>query len=56
MTAEEVANYLNLEIKTIRNWTSEGKIPSVKLGSAVRYQKERKDNWLKSNEKNQIFS
>jgi excisionase family DNA binding protein len=51
MTAEEVANYLNLEIKTIRNWTSEGKIPSVKLGSAVRYQKERIDNWLKSNEK-----
>ena len=51
MTAEEVANYLNLEIKTIRNWTSEGKIPSVKLGSAVRYQKERIDMWLKSKEK-----
>ena len=39
MTAEEVAKYLNLEIKTIRNWTSEGKIPSVKLRSAVRYKK-----------------
>lgn len=51
MTAEEVAKYLNLEIKTIRNWTSEGKIPSVKLGSAVRYKKERIDAWLKSKEK-----
>ena len=51
MTAEEVAKYLNLEIKTIRNWTSEGKIPNVKLGGAVRYQKERIDTWLKSKEK-----
>lgn len=51
MTAEEVAKYLNLEIKTIRNWTSERKIPSVKLGSAVRYKKERIDAWLKSKEK-----
>lgn len=51
MTAEEVAKYLNLEIKTIRNWTSEKKIPSVKLGGAVRYQKERIDTWIKSKEK-----
>jgi excisionase family DNA binding protein len=51
MTAAEVAKYLNLGNKTIRNWTSEGKIPFVKLGSSVRYPKERIDNWIKSKEK-----
>ena len=51
MTATEVAFYLNVGIKTIRNWTSENKIPYVKLGSAVRYPKTRIDRWLKSKEK-----
>jgi len=51
MNAKEVANYIGFGIKTIRNWTSEGKIPSIKIGSAVRYPKERIDNWLKTKEK-----
>ncbi len=51
MNAKEVADYLGVGIKTIRNWTSEEKIPSVKIGSAVRYPKERIDNWVKSKEK-----
>lgn len=51
MNAKEVADYLGVGTKTIRNWTSEGKIPSVKIGSAVRYPKERIDNWLKTKEK-----
>lgn len=51
MTAEQVADYLQVDKKTIRKWTSERKIPNVKLGGAVRYQKERIDAWLKSNEK-----
>ena len=51
MTAKEVANYLGVGTKTIRNWTSEDKIPFVKLGGSVRYPKERIDNWLKSKEK-----
>lgn len=51
MTAEQVADYLQYNVKTIRNWTSEEKIPFVKLGGSVRYPKERIDNWLKSKEK-----
>jgi excisionase family DNA binding protein len=51
MTAKEVADYIGVGTKTIRNWTSEGKIPSIKIGSAVRYPKERIDNWLKTKEK-----
>jgi len=56
MTSEQVAEYLQLDIKTIRNWTSENKIPSVKLGGSVRYPKERIDNWLKTKEKSRIES
>lgn len=51
MTAEQVAEYLQLDIKTIRNWNSENKIPYVKLGGSVRYPKERINNWIKSKEK-----
>jgi len=51
MTVDEVAKLLNLGKKTIRNWTSEGKIPSVKLGSAVRYRKTQIDNWSAAKEK-----
>ena len=52
MSAKEVADYLGVGSKTIRNWTCEGKIPFVKLGGSVRYPKERIDNWLKTKEKN----
>lgn len=51
MTAEEVADYINYKVKTIRNWTSQEKIPYVKVGGGVRYQKERIDAWLKTKEK-----
>ncbi len=51
MTVDEVANLLKLSKKTIRNWTSEGKIPSVKFGSAVRYRKTHIDNWSAAKEK-----
>ena len=51
MTAEEVAEYINVEIKTIRNWTSENKIRYVKLGSAVRYPRKRIDSWLEKKSK-----
>ena len=44
MNAAEVAEYLNVEEKTIRNWTNDGKIPNVKLGSLVRYKKSEIDD------------
>ncbi len=56
MTAEQVADYLQYNVKTIRNWTSEEKIPFVKLGGSVRYPKERIDNWLKIKEKKVVRS
>ncbi len=39
MTAVQVADYLQVEEKTIRNWTSQGKIPSVKISGIVQYKK-----------------
>jgi len=40
MTALEVGQYLRVEEKTVRNWTSDGKIPFVKMGGATRYKKD----------------
>ena len=48
MTAAQVAKYLGIEEKTVRNWTSAGKIPVKKLGSIARYLKEDIDEALTS--------
>ena len=39
MTAVQVAKYLQVKEKTIRNWTSEDKIPYSKINGVVRYKK-----------------
>lgn len=39
LTAVQVARFLGVEEKTVRNWTSDGKIPFTKVGSATRYRK-----------------
>jgi excisionase family DNA binding protein len=48
MTAKQVAVYLQLEEKTIRNMTSEGRIPFVRVGGAVRYEKDKIDEAIKN--------
>lgn len=35
-TIEEVATYLKVDPKTVRNWIDEGKIVSIKIGRLVR--------------------
>jgi excisionase family DNA binding protein len=40
MTSEEVANYLRVSIKTLRNWTSNGQIPFHKIGKLNRFRKD----------------
>ena len=51
MSIDEVARYLNLKSQTIRNWTSQRKIPSVKIGGSVRYKKLEIDKWLEQKNK-----
>ena len=46
MKAEQAASYLNFSVKTIRNWTSEGKLKPTKIGNTVRYRKKDLDKFL----------
>jgi excisionase family DNA binding protein len=48
MTAIEVGRYLRVEEKTVRNWTSEGKIPYVKMGGLTRYRRDDIDSAFSS--------
>jgi excisionase family DNA binding protein len=44
MTAGQLAKYLKVSEKTIRNWTSLKKIPYEKIGHTIRYRKSAVDN------------
>jgi excisionase family DNA binding protein len=46
MTIEQVAEFLQMEVKTIRNWVAEKRIPFKKVGSAVRFNKKEIDSAL----------
>ena len=48
MTAGQLAKYLKVSVKTIRNWTSAKKIPREKIGHTVRYRKSAIDDLIKS--------
>ncbi len=37
LTVDQVAELLQISPKTIRNWTSARKLPSIKLNGIVRY-------------------
>ena len=47
MTAYQLGVYLQLKEKTIRNLTSNGKLPYLKVGGSVRYNKEEVDAALR---------
>jgi excisionase family DNA binding protein len=46
MTTKEVAKYLKLHQITICKLSKEGKIPSVRIGSVWRFDKEVIDEWI----------
>ncbi len=48
MTAGQLAKYLKVSVKTIRNWTSAKKIPCEKIAHTVRYRKSTIDELIKS--------
>jgi excisionase family DNA binding protein len=48
MSAEQLAQYAKVGLQTIRNMTSNGEIPFVKSGRAVRYRKDEVDEWMKA--------
>ena len=48
-TATEVSKRFKVSIKTVRNWTSARRIPSLKLNGAVRYSEDEIMTWLAEN-------
>ena len=47
MTPEEIAGYLQVAVKTIYKWSSEGTIPAVKISNrCVRFKLAQVDRWL----------
>jgi len=47
LTAQEVADRLQLKLSTIRNWTHLDFIPHIKMRAAVRYKWSEIEEWLK---------
>ena len=43
----ELSEYLGIPKHTIYNWTSMKRIPYVKIGRTLRFDKSRIDSWLK---------
>lgn len=53
MTTKGVAKYLRLHEITIQRYASEGVIPSFRIGRSWRFSKEKIDEWLAGNFKDE---
>ena len=55
LTAEEMAEVLQVKLSTIYKWTHEGFVPHVKLGKLVRFRESEVLAWLeKRSEKGRV--
>jgi excisionase family DNA binding protein len=50
----EAADYLNLSTSTLYSWVSQRRIPHLKIGGRVRFDKKVLDRWIKRFERNAI--
>jgi excisionase family DNA binding protein len=48
MNTEEVARYLEVDLSSIREWASAGKIPAIKEGEAWKFERKAVDTWIAS--------
>lgn len=46
MNINEAAEYLGFAVHTLYGWTSQKRIPHVKIGGRVRFDKRKLDQWL----------
>ncbi len=46
LNAKQVASLLQVSVKTIRNWTSGGKIPHKQINGTIRYVKIDIEKWV----------
>ncbi len=46
MNIQDAAEYLGFAVHTLYGWTSQRRIPFVKIGGRVRFDKRKLDQWL----------
>jgi len=46
MTVQEVAEYLNVDPKTVYRLVNRGELPGFKVGGSWRFQKDDLDEWI----------
>ena len=46
MTIQEVAEYLQCSVSTLRRWVRRGKVPHYRMGKMVRFRRSELDAWL----------
>ena len=46
MTVQEVAEYLNVDPKTVYRLVNRGELPGFKVGGSWRFQKDDLDGWI----------
>jgi excisionase family DNA binding protein len=49
LTKKDIADYLQISIRTLDTWVCQNKIPHLKIGRAVRFDKKVIDKWLEEN-------
>lgn len=48
LSAEELARYLEVDLKSITDWASSGRIPGIKNGDGWRFERKNIDAWVAS--------
>ena len=46
MNINEASEYLGFAVQTLYSWTSQRRIPFVKIGSRIRFDKHKLDKWI----------
>lgn len=46
MTMQEVAEYLQCSVSTVRRWVGRGKVPHYRMGKMIRFRRAELDRWL----------
>lgn len=46
MTMQEVAEYLQCSLSTVRRWVGRGTVPHYRMGKLVRFRRAELDRWL----------
>lgn len=51
LTPQQLSELLHIKLATVYKWVHYGYVPHVKLGSLVRFNEKRIENWLRKKER-----